>query len=356
MTLMSRRAGWAILLLTTVLLLAACQQPPGATGGAGVDLSDPEVGGGAGVETGPQTPIPPATATREPSPRQDAAGAPIALPPTVTPTSAPTAEPAADDGAPPAAPAAAPSPTPPAPVETPPPPTETPAPPPEPAAAPEQPPPAAAPEQPPAADRIHVVQPGENLYRISLLYGLSWVAIAEYNGLSNPNQITVGQELRIPPSPTPAAEQGSEGAEAPGGEVVAAGEEAAAAPGSGGAGEPGGEAAAAEAVTALGPPAHTVAAGETVYSISRRYGISWAQLAEANGLSAPNQIVAGQVLKIPVDVPGPTPEFNHRVHAGETLARIAAQYGLSVAALAEANGLAAPYVIYVGQMLLIPGD
>lgn len=344
MTLMSRRARWAILPLIASLFLVACEQRPGATGGAGVDLSDPEVGGGAGVETGPQTPVPTATDTREAGPRGGAAGTPIALPPTATST--PTPMPL-----PPTEPATTEQPTP-APTETPLPPTETPAPPPpEPTAT------TGAPASPPApADRIHVVQPGENLYRIGLIYGVSWVAIAEYNGISNPNQITVGQELRIPPSPTPAAEQGSgEAAQGSGGaggqgsEEIAAGEPA---------DEPGSPPSpAAEAATVvLGPPTHTVAAGETIYSIGRRYGVSWAQLAEANGLSAPNQIVAGQVLKIPVDVPGPTPEFNHRVHAGETLARIAGQYGLSVAALAEANGLAAPYVIYVGQMLVIPGD
>lgn len=51
-------------------------------------------------------------------------------------------------------------------------------------------------------ERIHIVAAGENLYRIGLQYGLSWVAIADYNGLADPDQISVGQELRIPPSPT----------------------------------------------------------------------------------------------------------------------------------------------------------
>jgi LysM repeat protein len=384
---MSRRALWAILLLIAVLALAACDRPPGVVDGPGVDFGDPEVGGGAGVEMGPQTSVPTATATHEASPRQGAAGTPIALPPTATPTSPlPTEPPATEQPAPPTPP---PTETPPTPTETPPTPTETPpTAPPEPTAAPA--------EATSAGERIHVVQPGENLYRIGLIYGLSWVAIAEYNGIGNPNQITVGQELRIPPSPTPTLEttdadqsptvtQGGDeakdagagqesGGEGAGGTAEQAGEvsgEAIVEASGGNAGNPadgagGGELAAGEgageqtaggpAVVALGPPTHTVAVGETVYSISRRYGIDWAQLAEANGLSAPNQIFAGQVLKIPVDVPGPTPEFNHRVHAGETLIRIAAQYGLPVAALAEANGLTAPYVIYPGQMLVIPGD
>ncbi len=81
------------------------------------------------------------------------------------------------------------------------------------AAAPTEPPPATAtPAASPTAagERIHVVQPGENLYRIGLQYGLSWVAIAEYNGITNPDAISAGQELRIPPSPTATAESATD--------------------------------------------------------------------------------------------------------------------------------------------------
>src|SRR5574341_510584 len=44
----------------------------------------------------------------------------------------------------------------------------------------------------------HVVQPGENLFRISLRYGVTVQAIAEANGIANPNLIIVGQTLVIP--------------------------------------------------------------------------------------------------------------------------------------------------------------
>ncbi|MEA3460002.1 MAG: LysM peptidoglycan-binding domain-containing protein, partial [Chloroflexota bacterium] len=44
---------------------------------------------------------------------------------------------------------------------------------------------------------IHVVQPGENLYRISLRYGTTVEAIMAANGLTN-YTIYVGQRLRIP--------------------------------------------------------------------------------------------------------------------------------------------------------------
>jgi LysM repeat protein len=44
----------------------------------------------------------------------------------------------------------------------------------------------------------------------------------------------------------------------------------------------------------------------------------------------------------------------HKVHHGETLSEIAKHYGVTVWALAEANGISDPNTIYVGQHLYIP--
>lgn len=51
---------------------------------------------------------------------------------------------------------------------------------------------------PPPAYRTHVVQPGENLYRIGLRYDVSWPKIAAANSLAYPYRINVGQTLIIP--------------------------------------------------------------------------------------------------------------------------------------------------------------
>jgi LysM repeat protein len=47
-------------------------------------------------------------------------------------------------------------------------------------------------------DILHTVKSGENLYRIALTYGLSWQAVATYNGLTSPDQLVVGQVVHIP--------------------------------------------------------------------------------------------------------------------------------------------------------------
>jgi murein DD-endopeptidase MepM/ murein hydrolase activator NlpD len=48
------------------------------------------------------------------------------------------------------------------------------------------------------ASTVHVVAPGENLYRIALHYGVSVEAIARANGIRDEGQLEVGTRLSIP--------------------------------------------------------------------------------------------------------------------------------------------------------------
>ena len=48
------------------------------------------------------------------------------------------------------------------------------------------------------ASTVHVVQPGENLYRIALHYGVSVEDIAKANGIADEGQLEVGTRLTIP--------------------------------------------------------------------------------------------------------------------------------------------------------------
>ena len=50
----------------------------------------------------------------------------------------------------------------------------------------------------PALGGVHVVQPGDNLFRIGLRYGCSVEELARYNGITTPNRIPVGLEIQIP--------------------------------------------------------------------------------------------------------------------------------------------------------------
>ena len=161
----------------------------------------------------------------------------------------------------------------------------------------------------------HVVQPGENLYRIGLQYGISWVALAQANNITNPNRILVGQTLTIPSAsddgdtPTPTPEPGEE-------------------------------------------TTYVVQPGDNLYRIGRRFNMSWVEIAEANGIINPNRILVGQELTIAA---GPPAEITHTVQPGESLFEIALQYGVTWTTIATTNNINPPYVIYPGQVLTIPG-
>ncbi len=52
---------------------------------------------------------------------------------------------------------------------------------------------------PPSCSPIgYIVQPGDNLFRIGLRYGMRFTTLAAYNGLFNPNLIFAGMRLLIP--------------------------------------------------------------------------------------------------------------------------------------------------------------
>jgi len=185
---------------------------------------------------------------------------------------------------------------------------------------------------PVAADaQVHTVQRGETLSIIAQKYNLSVSAIMSANALRT-DRIYAGQKLVIP---DPNAIQ-----VAPGGE-------------------------------------HIVQAGDTLFRIGLKYGVSWVVIKEANNLAS-TVVYPGQRLIIPgvagspevapppeatspppaEATPAPTPAPSgeavvHIVQAGETLHKIGLKYGVTWPEIQTANQLASEK-IYVGQRLIIP--
>ncbi|NJQ14232.1 peptidoglycan recognition protein family protein [Streptomyces bohaiensis] len=95
---------------------------------------------------------------------------------------------------------------------------------------------------------------------------------------------------------------------------------------------------------ATGGGAHTVARGETLWSIAQRYGVTVAQLRSANRLSG-DVIHPGQRLTIPVTT--------YTVRRGDTLWGIASKHRTTVAKLKAANKLSSD-TIHPGRTLQIP--
>jgi LysM repeat protein len=164
-----------------------------------------------------------------------------------------------------------------------------------------------------------VVKPGETLSEIADRHGVSLTRLMQANGISNPNVITAGQSLRLPGSS--AAASGS----ARGGSV-------------------------------------TVQPGDTLSDIADRQGVSLNQLMQANGITNPNILVAGQKLVLPgsrrataAAAPRALPTAPYTVKSGETLSEIADRFGTSTERLIKINGISNPNLVVAGTRLAIPG-
>ena len=183
-----------------------------------------------------------------------------------------------------------------------------------------------------AADPVVVVRPGDTLTAISKRTKVAVATLVELNHLADPNRIMPGQRLRTALAP--------------------------AAP-------------AAPAAAAPAKPAaarvHVVASGEHLTGIARRYSVTIAAISQANGISNPSRIYAGQRLTIPGATPAapaapaaaapakPAAARVHVVASGEHLTGIARRYSVTIAAISQANGISNPSRIYAGQRLTIPG-
>ena len=91
----------------------------------------------------------------------------------------------------------------------------------------------------------------------------------------------------------------------------------------------------------------SVRAGDTIYSLATRYGVTPQSLIADNDLSSPIALSQGQRLKI-------TPPREHIVKITDSIYTISQRYAVSQYHIAELNDLSEPYQLVEGQALLIP--
>lgn len=156
----------------------------------------------------------------------------------------------------------------------------------------------------------YTVKSGDTLSAIGSEYGMTTNALATLNGISNPNLIYPGQVLRV-------ADSGQ------------------------------GSTVSQKATTTPTTGSYTVRYGDTLSGIASRYGTSTSTLASINGISNPNWIYPGQVLKLS----GGSSTRAYTVRPGDTLSGIASRLGTSWTSLKAKNGIANANLIYPGQTL-----
>lgn len=163
-----------------------------------------------------------------------------------------------------------------------------------------------------------VVEPGDTLSAIAARHDVTVTDLVAWNDLDDPDRIVAGATLIVsaPDASSPTTVGDSSGV-------------------------------------------HVVTAGDTLSAIARRFGVSIARLVEANELDDPDRIFEGQTIR--VNAPAATTTTTaapqtYTVAAGDTLWTIAARHGVTIADLAAANDITDVDRIREGTDLVIDGS
>jgi cell wall-associated NlpC family hydrolase len=181
--------------------------------------------------------------------------------------------------------------------------------------------------RPASAGGVYFVKQGDTLAGISRLFGVTVQDLREANSLAT-SRLKPGDKVRIPeraPKTQPASLE-ARSPDVDDDRVL-------------------------QAICRQETVYHTVAAGDTLFAIARRYSTGVDDLLRLNGLKSRSRLALGQ--KILVRRTGPR---SHSVARGETLRRIAARYRIPPAELARLNHLAGETILAGQRLLLEPCD
>ena len=169
----------------------------------------------------------------------------------------------------------------------------------------------------PTPTATYTVKAGDTLSQIAANYGTSYQNLASLNHLSNPNEIYVGQTLKLQATTNTSTQTTT-----------------------------------STPAASTNQGTYTVKAGDTLSAIAAAHGTSYEVLAQVNGISNPNEIYVGQTLKFTAATQTTAAKQGaYTVTAGDTLYEIAQKVGVNWQHLAQTNHISQPYTIYVGQKL-----
>ena len=165
--------------------------------------------------------------------------------------------------------------------------------------------------------RMHTVGEGDSVLKLAEKYRVIPESIVAANRLDDADLIRPGQELLVPMSEE---------------------EERAAA------------AAEAAPPKPLRPITHTVEAGETIVGLAMKYGVTTESIHWANNFPNADDLAIGQTITVP-----PVSGIIYRVEEGDSLVGVASRYAASATDIIRVNGVAEPFVVRPGDLLVVPG-
>ena len=157
---------------------------------------------------------------------------------------------------------------------------------------------------------VYIVQEGDSLWDIALRFKVSMDDLAKANGISDPSQLVVGARLVIP---------GLSGIQ---GVLTTS----------------------------------TIAYGETLHSLSRRYQVPFEILLKLNHLTSPSELFAGSTLIIPEESTSAGASRRNLLLPGQSLLEAAILHGVSPWKYVISNNLPGTWGALPGDVLHIPGQ
>ena len=158
-----------------------------------------------------------------------------------------------------------------------------------------------------------IIQRGDTLSELALKYNTTVARLVELNNIANPNLIYAGQTLIVPSGETIEESNGN---------------------------------------STSGQTIYIVKAGDTLNKIAAEFGMTAIAIAKENNIRNINLIYVGQRLVIPTN----RYDLNHtlyKVRWGDTLWSISRRYGVPIATIVRLNRIQNPNLIYAGKTLRI---
>ncbi len=158
-----------------------------------------------------------------------------------------------------------------------------------------------------------IIQRGDTLTELAIKYNTTVARLVEMNNIANPNLIYAGATLIVPSGETAMDSDGN---------------------------------------STSGQTIYIVQRGDTLDQIAAEFGTTAIAIAKENNIRNINLIYVGQRLIIPTN----RYDLNHiiyKIQYGDTLYSISRRYGVSIATIVRLNRIKNPNLIYAGQTLRI---
>lgn len=168
----------------------------------------------------------------------------------------------------------------------------------------------------PPGSTIYTIRAGDTFFNIARRFGITVEDLRRANPGVDPNALLIGQQICVPAVPRPG-------------------------------------------VCPPGTFAYTIRLGDTFFSLARRFGTTVEAIQEANPFVSPINLRVGQIICLPRARPPracPGGSFAYTIRAGDTFFSLARRFNTTVESIRGLNPGVDPNNLQIGQIICIPRE